>query len=469
MASVSDLDRMFDGLAGERPGVARAAALAALKDAGGIGDYLNAERGKLIERILSAGGSQEGATAPPGGLQMSQEFSDLTDAVIQRMFALACETVGVDREKVSLAIVATGGYGRRELAAFSDVDITFVPLRDGDRDTDRIIREMFTLVMDICITRCGLEVGYAYRLMEDCAQLDHQTMSGLLDARLIAGNTRLFIQFEDAFWAGFNSTDFIFAKLDERAKTLSKWGRTPRVVEPHLKEGPGGLRDLQTAVWLTQARWQLAAARVRGPRGLDTLVKEADVPPEDVKDLAAAKETLFQVRNALHALAGVERDQLVVTRQEDVARLRGYCSDPVTAPAQDLAAPPVERFMADLYRSLALIRRVSDQVMRRVGNSRLILGIGLDCKHRSIVPANSALQSDDPAWMLWMCELAQKYGIQYSEAIERAAVDLVRIDPVLPEPAAAARTFINILSRPVNLYGTLQKMADLGILGWFLP
>src|SRR5262249_37654418 len=161
------------------------------------------------------------------------------------------------------------------LCPYSDIDITFIPQRDGDPLTDRLIRDMFTQVMDICIARCGLEVGYAYRLLEDCTSLDHQTSCGLLDARLVAGNNRLFIHFEDACWMGFNPTEFIFTKIEERAGSLAKWGQTVRVVEPQLKEGPGGLRDLQTAVWLTQAREQLTAARVRGSRAIEALKRES--------------------------------------------------------------------------------------------------------------------------------------------------------------------------------------------------
>ncbi len=468
MLPTSDLERMFDSLSGDRDGSRHEDALAAIDDAAALGEYLKSERRKLIDRILSyVSGPVSGA--PAGGLQMSREFSDLTDAVVHRMFVIACRRASTDHATVPLAIVATGGYGRRELAAFSDIDITFVPQRDGHPTLDRVIREMFSLVMDVCIARCGLEVGYAYRLMEDCAQLDHQTICGLLDARLIGGSNRLFIQFEDAFWTGFNPTDFIFAKLREREMSLAKWGLTPRVVEPHLKEGPGGLRDLQTAVWLTQARWQFAAARVRGPRSLDALIREADVPPADAANLAMAKEKLFQVRNALHAIAGAERDQLVVTRQEEVARLLGFRSEADRQMESPCGAPPVERFMAELYPALARIRRVSDQVMRKIGNSRLILGIGLDCKNRRIVPANDSLESDDPTWMLWMCELAQKYGIEYGGAVERSAVGLIALNPVISEPVAAAQLFITILSRMTNLYETLQKMADLGILGWFLP
>jgi [protein-PII] uridylyltransferase len=403
--------------------------------------------------------------SPPGGIEIAQAFSDLMDTIIMRMFALACERMKTSPERVPIAIVATGGYGRRELAPYSDIDITFVPQRDNDPLTDRIIRDLFTQLMEVCINGNGLEVGYAYRLMEDCGRLDHQTVSGLLDARLIVGNERIFIQFEDAFWTGFNSADFIFTKLDERERALDKWGRTPFVVEPQLKEGPGGIRDIHTAVWLVQAREHLVAARVRGERVAPILASETGLSKQEIEAYLASKERLFQVRNALHAVVEGARNELVVTRQEEVAALLGYGD----ALPDESATPPVERFMSDLFHDLARIRRMSGQIIRHISNSRLILGIGLDCKRRQIVPANDALESDDPTWLLWACELAQKYGLELSERLETTAVNLVQISPVLANTQDAGQVFTRILSPLGAVYPALQRMADLGILGWLLP
>src|SRR4029079_10384811 len=105
--------------------------------------------------------------------------------------------------------------------------------------------------------------------------------------------------FEDAYWMGFNPPDFIFTKLAEREKALAKWGQTPLIVEPQLKEGPGGLRDLQTAVWLVQARNHLPAARVRGARAANALASETGLTGDEVRQLMEAKDHLFRVRNAL--------------------------------------------------------------------------------------------------------------------------------------------------------------------------
>jgi [protein-PII] uridylyltransferase len=427
---------------------------------GELAAYLRAERERLIGQILHSPSPHHPTIT---GLGMAQRFSDLMDAVVIRLYRLSCARVGVDPATLPVCIVATGGYGRRELSPFSDLDITFIPQRDGDARIDRLIREMFTQVMDICISRCGVEVGYAYRLLEDCVSLDHHTYCGLLDARLIVGSERLFIQFDDAYWAGMNTTDFIFTKLRERENGLLKWGRVPRVVEPQLKEGPGGLRDLHMIVWLMQARSQLSGARVRGARLSDALTKYADLTPEETHQLDAAREQVMRVRNALHAVSGAARDTLVITRQEAVAAALGYRADTGDP------SPPIERFMGDLYPHLANVRRLAQQVMRQIGNSRLILGIGLDSKGGNIVPANNALESDDPIWLLWAFELAQKYTLEFSDGLERIAVALVGIVPVLSDHVAAGQIFSRILSSKGTLYPTLQRMADLGVLGWFIP
>ncbi len=420
-----------------------------------VAGYLQTERESLIQRILHPAG------LPAGGFAMAHAFSDLMDRVIRRLFHIACAKHEVDPTTLPIALAATGGYGRRELSPYSDIDITFIPQRDGDTRTDKVIRDLFALLMDVGNTRCGLEVGYAYRLFEDCTSLDHQTACGLLDARFITGSERLFIQFEDAYWTGFNATDFIFSKLDERRSILKKWGDTPLQVEPNLKEGPGGLRDIQTMVWLIQARQHLSAARVRGDRAWEAISREMELSSETCTGLGIAKERILQVRNCLHASASAERDQLVVTRQEEVAELLGYVADD--------HSPPIERLMADLYAHLKLVRRVTRQTMEHIENCRLIVGVGLDCRRKKLVPANDSLTSDDPTWLLWACELAQKYGLDFSRSLENLAIDLVGQGACTHDDITAAQCFTRILSNLGRVYPTLQRMADLSILEWYVP
>ncbi len=213
-----------------------------------LADFIQEQRTRIIAAILAGNifssdvaclspcSNSSESSVSVSAVEVSRDYSDLIDAVVRRMFCLACESTGANPLTLQMAIVATGGYGRRELAPFSDIDLSFVPLRDGDAATDRVVRELFRMVTDVFIAKCGLEIGYAYRLLSDCSSLDHQTASGLLDARFITGSQRLFIRFEDAFWDGFNSPEFIFTKIDERNELLKKHGMLPRSVEPNLKE-----------------------------------------------------------------------------------------------------------------------------------------------------------------------------------------------------------------------------------------
>ncbi len=429
-----------------------------LDSAGGLAAHLQAGREHLKERALLPFLSEGHLT----GLALTHEYSNLIDAVLKRMFVLACEHENLSPDLVPIAVVATGGYGRRELCPHSDIDITFIPQRDNEARLDRIIRELFKGVMDIFIARCGLEVGYAYRLLEDCGTLDHQTICGLLDARVVAGNQRLFIQFEDAYWTQFNPAEFIFTKVEEYEKRREKWGRTPRIVEPQVKEGAGGLRDLHTAVWMLQARETLVASRVRGERSIQVLNRIGEISASDAVRLSEAKEFLFRVRSLLHLITGAERDTLVVTRQEEIAARLGF-------EEEEAGSPPVELLMKRFYQETALIERVCAQVVRRLENSQLILGIGLDCKNKTLIPANSALLSDDPSWLLWAFEVAQKYNLRFGSEIENAVVSVTQTAPFLPDPVTAARVFTRILGNLGRVSSLLQKMADCGALGWFLP
>ena len=430
--------------------------LQALSSADDLSDFLIQARSQLEKSILTPNGP------PLTGRQIVSAYTDLTDRLMRRLFALACSNAGVDPLSSPIALIATGGYGRRELCPHSDIDITFVPHRDGDPKIDLVIRDMFSMLMDVVLARSGLEMGYAYRLMEDCGTLDHQTACGLLDARLVAGSERIFIQFEGAYWTGFNATDFIFNKIDERNRNLAKWGEQPGQVEPQLKEGPGGLRDIQTMCWLIQAKEHLSAARLRGERAWQVVTREMDFHPKFAQDLEASKCRILQIRSIVHALTHTEQDQIVVTRQEEVASLMGYSAD-LALP------PPVERMMADLYGHLMLCRRTAAEVMEYVENSRLILGIGLDCRRKKIVPANDALESDDPGWLLWACELAQRYNLKLSRDIQHHARALVISSPYPADIPGASQCFTRILSSTGKVYPILQQMADLGVLEWFIP
>lgn len=420
--------------------------------------YLRQKRAAIAEAIK--------AGAP--GLETARAHSDLVDSILRRTLQIACGRAGggAAPESIPVAVVATGGYGRREMCLYSDVDLTFVPHRDGDPLVDRVIKEMFNLVMRVFIDSNGVEVGYAYRLLEDCRSLDHQTTCGLLDARLVAGSTRVFLQLEDAFREGFHHAEFIFDKIAERERQRHEAGDTARVVEPNVKVGVGGLRDLQTAVWLIQAVEGLDAAKVRGERCWEALERFGGLTRDEVHALAEAKELLFRIRNALHAITGAERDQLVVTRQEEVAHVLGFVEPALRAPEDD---PPVELFMRRYFQAASLIDCCCTAVRQRVQRGRIMIGIGLDCVEGRIEPASDALDAEDPSWMLWVCEVAQRYGLEISHGLRRRMARLTAAPPTAYDTQMVADTFTRILGSAQPIYPSLSVMAETGILAWLVP
>ncbi len=389
---------------------------AQISDAEGLAQFVKAKRSEILSVVPTETGTVD-LTPPFCAIQLSLQLTGVIDAVIRRMYRIACEICKENHATFPLAIVATGGYGRRELAPFSDVDITFIAERDGDKRIDHVVRELFRLVMDVFIAKCNIEVGYAYRLFKDCGVLDHQTACGLLDARQIAGNQGLFIRFESAFWDLFNSTEFIFAKIAERNTVLSKWGSLVRNVEPHIKEGAGGLRDLHMTTWLLQSRENVMAASARGNKAFILLEKVTDLAPEVIDRLREAKGFIFKVRFALHLVCGTERDQLVVTRQEQIARILGYADGDGHHEDEQSVTPPVERFMADLYPAMSIIKRTADYVVRNTRRKPLMLGLGIDCLGSEVVPGPGGYHASDPVWIVSATEIAHRYNLDVSDEI----------------------------------------------------
>lgn len=242
------------------------------------------QRRSLISRLLVA----------PSGLDWCRAHTEIADAGMR----LVAEEV--ERRHPTMppyCVVATGGYGRNELAPYSDVDIAIVPLDESHPDFDAGVRTMYRLLVQAFQTAIGIEVGYAYRLVSDVPGLDPRSRTGLLDARFVAGHREPFELLMEAFWDCLPVGEFLLEKIQERRRMFEKHHDTPLVVEPHLKEGAGGLRCWHCSNWLDMA---VGGRPSRPTRGYDRVLKE---------------------RNLLHAVAGKKLDLLSRTRQAELADL----------------------------------------------------------------------------------------------------------------------------------------------------
>lgn len=386
----------------------------------------------------------------------------LVDSVLRRIFALAVEKTdrgGVGLPPPELVIVATGGYGRRELCPYSDVDVTFVPAREDDDRLNAIIKDMFQLVMDVFLYGAGLKVGYAYRLVTDLGQLDHQTQTTLLDSRYLCGDRELFKLFRTAFRAQIVTlaADFMFQKWAERQSVLAKFGGDSVYgVEPNIKEGAGGLRDIHNAEWIAEVRFRASQSRA-----WPTLVEQGVIAEEDAVAVRRARDFLLCVRSELHILSREARDVLTTEKQETVAGRLGYVDvDEV---------PAVEIFMRDMYTQMAVARKVSRRVISRCLDSEISLGLGLISRGRKLYIADADAADGDSALPLHVMEMAQAYGLKISDEIEEDIARFLKRHPSPSDPRAGGRVLARLLSAPSGVAGTVERLEEMGVLAWLIP
>ncbi len=350
-------------------------------------------------------------------------------------------------ESAPLAILATGGYGRQELAPYSDIDLTFIPLVDQDPFTERMVKHLFQSLMSVFYTHAKLKVGYAYRLLEDCALLDEKTRTGLLDGRFIAGNPHLAETFHQQFWATLDPTGFILKLYQELRARWSKQGEAILCMEPNLKEGRGGLRDRHTVLWMTQARFG-----VSHENAVPTLIAEKLLTPTEAEAMEQSAEWLQRTRAYLHGVSGEAREQMTLAKQQQIAERLGY----------DLSA-----FRKELFSALADHARLTERAIERLVRSPLVLGVGLDSIHLEVVPA-PALERENAEWCLWVFLLAQKYRLGLSQAIEeRIEATISTSEP--PPLGRVGECLQELFRHPGEVSRVLEPMWRLGVLEWAIP
>ncbi|MBX3114896.1 MAG: HD domain-containing protein [Fimbriimonadaceae bacterium] len=240
-----------------------------------------ADRENLLKRLRKK----------PSGYKLCLAHTELLDNVWRVLLA---EAQSKFDDLPPLSIVATGGYGRREMAPWSDVDVAFVPMREDPR-LNNAVRWLFNAAHDSFGKGLGIRVAYVNRLITDIPGLDSVNLSNLLDARLVAGSSSPFQKLQENIWIDFPTAEFLLAKLQERQQETAQSNTTPLVTEPHLKNGAGGLRDFHAMNWIGQAL---------GER------------PEPI---TPAVEELLMIRNLLHLVVGNHHDELNYARREEIA------------------------------------------------------------------------------------------------------------------------------------------------------
>src|SRR5213080_5119966 len=343
--------------------------------------------------------------AGEGGLVLVAAYTDAVDHLVRFLSAEAAASYASRYARINqrCAVVGLGGYGRGELNPASDIDLLFLYPWKVNPYVETIAEVILYALWD-----AGLTVGHALRNIRECGRLaarDLKVKTALLDARYLDGDEALYAEFEGKMFEdvwGQNPTAFFKEKLAENTERHARAGDSVYLLQPQLKEGQGGLRDLHTALWMAKVRF-----KVRSFRELVTLGVIAEAA---VAELETALDFLWRVRNALHLAADGHQDQLTFELQERIAPTLGFAED------QD----GVEAFMRAYYEHATTVARFGEAVIARClqpaepyrgtqPTSRVVRD-GMRIQGRTLSVAGREVFTDEPAALVHVFAEAQQIG-----------------------------------------------------------
>ncbi|WP_245675841.1 [protein-PII] uridylyltransferase [Halofilum ochraceum] len=364
-----------------------------------------------------------------------------------------------------IALVAVGGYGRGELHPHSDVDLLILLADDAEDRHREAIEAFVTLLWDI-----GLEIGQAVRTVAQCSEAareDVTTATNLMESRLLAGGSALYESMQDAtgperVWP---TETFFLAKLDEQKARHRKFDRTAYRLEPNIKEGPGGLRDIQMVGWV--------AKRHFGAQTLAELVDHGFLTDDEYHRLVRGQELLWAIRWRLHRMTGRSEDRLLFDHQRDLAVAFGETADDPNR--------AVEAFMQRYYRAVMELQRLNEillqffreailepsgqPVVRRLNDRFRIRGETLE------IAAPDVFRRQPRALIEMYLLLARHPEVRgvRAETLRRLRDDLDGIDDSVRSDPEARRLFMELLRQPWRVASQLFRMNRYGVLGAYIP
>ncbi|MDT5270962.1 MAG: [protein-PII] uridylyltransferase [Acidobacteriota bacterium] len=421
---------------------------------------------KVEERRLSIG-LRLGST----GCQTAAARSFVLDLVADAAFrAVTQPGGGAESPAASIdgyAMVAVGGYGRGELAPFSDLDILF--LHSGRRAAPArgLSEGVLRLLWDT-----GLTIGHSFRTVAEsvaATREDPHLMTSLLSTRLLAGNRGLLDSLRTVMERERrkHADQYLAAINYERDERYAKFGASVCLQEPNVKESAGSLRDLQTALWAAQVK--------TGCRTLEELCAGDIISQVEQKSAGRAYDFLWRVRHAAHTLSGRKTDRLALDLQPALAEEFGYESGP------DLLAS--ERFMRDYYRRARELHLFSESLLTRVQEpagpswrwfTRTRPGRSGETFHvadnRLWFQDESKALRNNPLLIMDAFTLAQAADVPFSQGLRDAlGRGITAIDRDFRESAEIANSFLKLLRRRGRAGRTLRMMNKVGFLRRYLP
>ncbi len=390
---------------------------------------------------------------------MDQLMRVLYDFVTEHVYPLANPTAG---EK--LCLVATGGYGRGELAPYSDIDLLFLIPYKATPWAENVAEYMLYVLWDL-----GLKVGHATRTPDECVRLAKEDLTirtSLLEARYIWGEQKLFklaaTRFVKRVVKG-TGQEFIAQKLEERDIRHKKMGDSRYVVEPNIKDGKGGLRDLQTMWWIARYLYGVSRSQV---------VEDDILTSSENRQFGKAESFLWTVRVALHFLADRADERLTFDMQKRLSEALRY---------QDRAGSSgVERFMkhyflvakqvGDLTRIFCAVLEARQQItfFSRLKRTKKLQGFGVEGERLTVLDEKDFER--DPTLMVRIFAVADQNDLDiHPSTLRLIKQNLKRMTLTVRRSPEANKHFLDVLTSPKNGEVNLRRMNEAGVFGKFLP
>ena len=362
-----------------------------------------------------------------------------------------------------LALIAVGGYGRQELHPGSDIDLLILRARDSSNSESVKIESFIRFLWDV-----GLQVGHSTRTLQECvsqAKADITVVTNLMEARHLSGDPTLLDRLAirvapERMWS---PRKFFEAKRQEQIQRHQRYGETAYNLEPHVKEGPGGLRDIQTIQWVGH--------RYFGTPDLEKLSDEGFLTNAEVRELLSGRELLWRLRNGLHLLTGRSEDRLLFDYQREIASEFGY---------RDGAQLAVEKLMKRYFQTVKKLRVLNEILLQHFEEAILTTS------KRQVTPINrrfrtvdGLLEAANPnvfkrqpfALLEAFLLLIQEPGVRdfRGDTVRLIRKHLKLIDGNFRRDIRCRSLFMEILKSPRGQTRALRKMDAYGVLGAYLP
>ncbi len=473
---VSVMPDRFDTIPNRRAIIDRRIVAEALDALSGSGRALRQASAAMLRPMLDAGRAEIGrrlAERPSRGEDAASAQAFLTDQILRLAYDFTTQrlhTLSNPTTSERLTLIAVGGYGRGEMAPYSDVDIAFLTPWKSTGWSDSVTESMLYTLWDL-----GLKVGHSSRSLDEMVRMaksDITIRTALLEARYVWGDQSLYdeaaLRFDHDVVAD-TARVFVAEKLAERNARHTRMGDSRYVVEPNLKEGKGGLRDLHTLFWIGKYLHRVGSVAELVDKGLLTAI--------ELRQFQKAENFLWAVRCHLHAASGRAEERLTFDVQPEIARRMRYADRP--------GRSAVERFMQHYFLTAKIVGDLTGVFLAHVDDSlapkgrrfglpgfmrtpRNIGGLLLD-RGRLTLPDDGWFRAD-PVRLIEIFAVADAHGLEIHPTAMRAANrDARLIDARVRSDERANALFMDVLTSPRTPDTVLRWMNEATVFGRFVP